>query len=130
MQAMVEKQDVAQQETSEKGYNISDIFKFLGCSLFGCFMFLYPWDTTGGTYNTALSVLTEALDKAIQENVPWLLTVVVVFSAISALVGCFWKIQKSGRFSTVPAVRICFNTAMLRLTKGVLSSFFTGCSSK
>ncbi len=101
IQDMVEKLEVEGQEKLKACYNISDVMKFLGCSLFGCFMFLFPWDTTGGTYNTALSVLTEALDALIRKNIPWLLTVVVIFSAVSALVGCFWKIQKSGRFSWI-----------------------------
>ncbi|SFT40708.1 nucleoside recognition GATE domain-containing membrane protein YjiH [Selenomonas sp. GACV-9] len=65
--------------------------KFLLCSAFGCFMFLFPLNNTDSDFNTALSMLTEMLDKSIQANLPWLLTVFVIISSLGALLGQFWR---------------------------------------
>ena len=113
---MVDKQNNIAVAAEQRGYGFADIIKFFGCSLFGCFMFLYPWDTAGGSYNTALSVLTEALDKAIQANLPWLLTVLVLFSGLSSLVGLFWKPRLSGRYGWIlPLMFVSKPYALTRL---------------
>lgn len=74
-----------------KGYSWKTKLKFLLCSGFGCFMFLFPLNNSDSDFNTVLSVLTEMLDKAVQANLPWLLTVIVVVSALGALMGLFWR---------------------------------------
>ena len=74
-----------------KEYSWKETAKFLLCSGFGCFMFLFPVSGGQSDFNTTLSVLTEMLDKAIQANLPWLLTAIVVFSSVGALIGQVWK---------------------------------------
>lgn len=74
-----------------KGHAYTAKLKFLLCSAFGCFMFLFPLNNTDSDFNTALSVLTEMLDKSIQANLPWLLTVFVILSALGALLGQVWR---------------------------------------
>ena len=78
-------------EGKHGSYAWSRILKFLCCSGFGCFMFLFPLEADAGGFNTTLSILTDFIDKSIQANVPWLLTAIVAISAGSALLGIFWK---------------------------------------
>ena len=61
--------------------------KFLLCAGFGIFMFLCPLG--GDSFNTPLSLLTDAIDKFISTNLPWFLTALVVLSAVSGLLGQF-----------------------------------------
>lgn len=79
------------EQAQKRKYSWKETAKFLLCSGFGCFMFLFPVSGGQSDFNTTLSVLTEMLDKAIQANLPWLLTAIVVFSSVGALVGQFWK---------------------------------------
>ncbi|MCR5177016.1 MAG: hypothetical protein K6C05_09235 [Anaerovibrio sp.] len=115
LRGIVMKDFLDNEKNLKSEYNIIHIIKFFGCSIFGGFMFLYPWDTTGGSYNTALSVLTDLLDHAVQENVPWLLPLIVIFSGLSAVLGCFWKPTLPNRLAWL--VELLFVSKVYTLTR-------------
>lgn len=78
-------------DLTEKKNNFTAVSKFSCCSGFGIFMFLCPLNGTQEGFTTGLSLLTDMLDKFLQQNIPGLLTAIVAISALSAVIALFNK---------------------------------------
>lgn len=65
------------------------MLKFLCFSGFGIFMFMFPLPGAAG-FSTAVSELTGYLDKILQDNVPWLLLVLMAVAFGGALLTKFY----------------------------------------
>lgn len=109
-------------EITSSGVNRrSSSLKFVGCSLFGLLMFLFPMGGGEG-FNTPLSVLTDSLDKWIGANAPWLLVCLVVAAALLALGGLFMKPSERGGYKLLREI-VCVSKVYLltRLAAAVIA---------
>ncbi len=70
---------------AERRYNMKSLLKFLGCAGFGLGMFLVPLPGAESGFATGLSVITDWIDKGLQAAVPQLLFLLVVLSALGAV---------------------------------------------
>lgn len=73
-------------------YSLSNWFKFLGPSLFGLWMFLYPV-TYQGDYNIPIGVLTNFLADTLGKQLPYLVTLVIAITAVFSIAANIFKVK-------------------------------------
>lgn len=88
---MVPSVDIRARENAVDSNNLYSIIKFIAGSGFGIFMFLCPLNGADEPFATGLSLMTDLVDNAVRDNVPWLLFLVVMISSIGSLVGKVFK---------------------------------------
>lgn len=71
-------------------YSLSNWLKFLGPSLFGLWIFLYPV-TYKGDYNIPIGVISNFLSETLGSQLPYIVTVVIAITAIFSLIAKIFK---------------------------------------